>query len=175
MIYWNNTGLPLPSQNYRLRNESSTLRTKMDSGRYRQRQRFTNDLTLGILSFVFDEGEFARFQIFWESEIKNGSDWFKIPLALGRLKSPLIPDQESLRETDVRPTAGYQVRYLPHLNYEISFPIELLTDKVIDKDVLDVIEDDPQEFLDAIPFLQDEVNHMETLHPFKPRPTLYPL
>lgn len=75
--------LPDPSVDFSGRNESSTVRTAMDSGRIRQRRRYTQDFRTCSVSWDLDDTQFSLFQAFVFYKASSGADWFIINLPQG--------------------------------------------------------------------------------------------
>ena len=56
-------------------------RTQMDSGRARQRRRFTNVPQMVTVGWVFTQQEAALFEAWHRWELKDGAEWFEIELS----------------------------------------------------------------------------------------------
>lgn len=56
------------------------LRTDMDSGKPRQRLRFTQTIWTYSVSMFHTDSEFSTFLTWWRTTIHQGADWFSITL-----------------------------------------------------------------------------------------------
>lgn len=115
---WSTTDLPNPSIDYNGRIESSVIRTKMDSGRIRQRRRFTSGLRTLDVVWLFTDEQFALFQGVWHHKLFSGADFIdNFTLAIG----------ESLAQYDeVRFVGdGYTHNYVPHMQWRVRAKIEI--------------------------------------------------
>jgi len=102
---WPASKLPLPSTDFDGANERATIRTKMDSGRFRQRRRFTSGLRTFKASWQFDDDQFALFQGVVKYKLSEGADWFTIDLPFGdgfkNYRVRFIEAKESFNYQDV--------------------------------------------------------------------------
>ena len=83
MITWTTYSLPNPPADIGNSTTVSTIRTKMDSGRVRQRSRFTAAVRSVPCTWELSDAEFKVFQAVYHWKLTQGADWFTIPLALG--------------------------------------------------------------------------------------------
>lgn len=83
MFSWATTSLPNPTTDLGGRNESSVIRTKMESGRQRQRSRFTSGLRTFNASWQLTDAEWALFQGVHKYKLSMGADWFEMSLPFG--------------------------------------------------------------------------------------------
>ena len=83
MYAWPSTKLPLPSINFSNKAKTSVIRTQMDTGASRQRQRFTSGVRTVAAQWKLTDDEFALFQGVFKYKLSNGADWFTISLPLG--------------------------------------------------------------------------------------------
>ena len=65
--------------------EIAVRRTVMESGRIRQKRRFSVDLATHNVRFYFTDAQWATFQTFYQQSINNGQDWFTMSLRVGGL------------------------------------------------------------------------------------------
>lgn len=74
--------LPLPVKDgYSMSHQSPLQRSQLDSGRARQRRRFTSVPTYVQVKFFFETDAQAQyFEIFFRSVLKDGAEWFNMPL-----------------------------------------------------------------------------------------------
>ena len=63
--------------------EKAFIRTDMDSGPARQRQRFTATPNKLQLSWRFTPNEMIDFRTFFKTDIHHGTDWFNMSLDIG--------------------------------------------------------------------------------------------
>ena len=74
-------GLPCPLRDgYDLNPVQSFMRTPMDSGRARQRRKFTSVPEMVNVSWHFQDNEAAAFEAWFRDAIHDGADWFNIEL-----------------------------------------------------------------------------------------------
>lgn len=57
---------------------SPNQRTNMDSGRARQRRKFTSVPVMRSASWIFTSGEARLFELFYKDTLKDGTEWFNI-------------------------------------------------------------------------------------------------
>ncbi|EOV9740122.1 hypothetical protein ACM26X_10755 [Kluyvera cryocrescens] len=90
--------LPLPQQDgYGLTPVSPTLRTKLTSGRSRQRRKYTSVPTEASVSWFMESDSQAQLFEAWHRDvIHDGVDWF-----LMRLQTPLGVEDYKCRFTDI--------------------------------------------------------------------------
>lgn len=82
-IQWPALLLPRPQRNFNFSVSNSTLRTKFDSGRTRQRKRFTKDFRTISVAWSFNDDEFYYFESFVKETLSNGQEWFEMELIQG--------------------------------------------------------------------------------------------
>lgn len=83
MEQWPESVLPLPARAVSINNEGSVVRTEMESGLVRQRQRFTTQMEVYSVSWVFTPYQYVFFKTFFTNKISQGTDFFSIPLRVG--------------------------------------------------------------------------------------------
>lgn len=91
------------------------VRTDMEAGPARQRQRFTatpEDLTV---SWKFTPAQMEIFRVFWQDTIHRGADWFTMTLDTG----------DGLIAYDTRFTKPYKYQAAPGMNWVVSADIEV--------------------------------------------------
>lgn len=74
-------GLPVglhSGRSYQL--QSPLLRSDLESGRARQRRRFTNVPMGAKINWLFNDSEGQLFEIWWRDQLVDGSLWFECPL-----------------------------------------------------------------------------------------------
>ena len=81
MIEYPREYLPLPlREGYAFQAVSPMQRTEMQSGRARQRRRFTSVPTMASVAWIFDDVQAQLFEAWFEDALKSGSEWFDCPL-----------------------------------------------------------------------------------------------
>lgn len=84
MITWPAaSSFPAPKVDFGVTVSTQTIRTKMDSGRTRQRSRFTRNMRQMSASWKLSDFERSVFQSIYASLLTNGADWFYMDLPLG--------------------------------------------------------------------------------------------
>lgn len=74
-------GLPCAlREGYSLKSVSPLVRTEMQSGRARQRRKFTSVPTMARVSWLMDTLQAQLFETWWEGVLVSGSQWFDMPL-----------------------------------------------------------------------------------------------
>lgn len=154
MIAWPANILPLPSDSFSVDAEFANIRSKMDSGRVRQRPRFTKELELAKVEIQMNKRQYAWFKAFWVHKINNGNDWFTMTLPL--------PNGETLTDATIRFASDYRANHKTFENWDISATVEFETGTVISLDALDLaieadgdlesIQEDIEAFNDAFPY-----------------------
>lgn len=90
-------GLPCALKNgYGLDHVSPLARTDMESGRARQRRRFTSVPSTASVSWYFNDPQAAAFEAWFRDSINDGADWFNC-----NLKSPVGEKPYACRFTDM--------------------------------------------------------------------------
>lgn len=80
MIEYPRDYLPLPlREGYAFQAVSPLQRTEMQSGRARQRRRFTSVPTMASVAWIFDDVQAQLFEAWFEDALKSGSEWFDCP------------------------------------------------------------------------------------------------
>lgn len=82
MITWPET-LPKPILGFGVTDSTAVARTKMDSGRFRQRQRFTRDFRTMSATWKLSDLQYGYFQSIYKYSLNSGSDWFLMTLPMG--------------------------------------------------------------------------------------------
>lgn len=90
-------GLPLPlREGYAFQAVSPMVRSDLQSGRARQRRRFTSVPTMDSVSWLLDDVQAQLFEAWWEDALISGSQWFECPL-----KTPEGIQNYTARFTDI--------------------------------------------------------------------------
>jgi len=133
---WPHSILPLPSINFSGQNQSSVIRTAMDSGRFRQRRRFTKELNTLSIEWLFDGKEWLFFRSFFESNLEGGSIWFNITLNLGD-RTPV--GQSSDQNFRMRFISGYSYNYVPVNHWRVRGSIEIDNFRNYNSDIISLL------------------------------------
>lgn len=81
MIEYPREYLPLPlREGYAFQAVSPMQRTEMQSGRARQRRRFTSVPTMASVAWILSDVQAQLFEAWFEDALKSGSEWFDCPL-----------------------------------------------------------------------------------------------
>ena len=89
--------LPEPQRDgYGFQPVSPMARSELQSGRARQRRRFTSVPTVASVTWLMDDGEAQLFEGWFEHILLSGSLWFQCPL-----KTPLGMDEHRARFVDI--------------------------------------------------------------------------
>ena len=161
MFTWPENIVPLPSYNFDVDAEFSNIRSKMDSGRVRQRPRFTEELELASVKFDLTKKEYAVFKSIWVGCLNQGNDWFtmRLPVANG----------EDLTLVEVRFVSDYKATHRPFANWDISATLEFKESTNIGADITAVLISegfDTNEFELQAENLLLEVGHFHDNHSF---------
>lgn len=82
-------GLPFAlRENHSLQAVRPFVRTQLESGRARQRRKFTSVPTMTSAEFIFTSGQAAAFEAWFRDVLKDGTEWFGIvrKTPLGRVR-----------------------------------------------------------------------------------------
>lgn len=82
MITWPES-LPKPVLGFGVTVDTAVARTKMDSGRVRQRQRFTRDFRRMTATWKLSDTQYGYFQSIYHHLLHSGADWFSAYLPMG--------------------------------------------------------------------------------------------
>lgn len=149
------TKLPIPLQSgYSLQTVSPLQRTDLDSGRARQRRRFTSVPTMVSVLWRMKDGEAQVFEGFFRWTIKDGSKWFNCPL-----RTPVGYKLYECRFTDIYEgptlenyfywnyTAELEIRHRQTIDSEWNnFPEFIIGSSIIDQAVNREWPEYPEEF-----------------------------
>ena len=90
-------GLPLPERDgYGFQSVSPMIRSELQSGRSRQRRRYTSVPTTSTVSWLLDDAESQLFEGWFEYVLMSGTLWFECPL-----KTPMGLEDYRARFTDI--------------------------------------------------------------------------
>lgn len=78
-------GLPLPLRSgYDVNHASPLMRTELQSGRARQRRRYTSVPSLAAVTWIFSQSEAQFFEAWFRWHLADGTEWFN-----ARLRTPM--------------------------------------------------------------------------------------
>lgn len=124
--------LPMPTQNYSLSIEHNMVRTNMDSGRTRQRRRFTMSANTISVNWDFTDTEFQLFESWVTIILNGGASWFETDVLTGGGVTP----------HKVRIQAGkYRAKYTDHMRWRVSASLDVEAINRLDPSVLGVVLD----------------------------------
>lgn len=131
------TILPRPTPSLSQEVLPNTVRTDMDSGKPRQRLRFTSGWrTIGV-SWVFTNEQFAIFQAILKYKLNNGADFFDMSLPIG---DPDDVEEETFAVQSVRFIGGeFSIVYQDVMYWKISAKLETEETSPMDEAALDAI------------------------------------
>ena len=114
MITWP-TWFPAPDSSLAGTVQAPVARTKMDSGRTRQRPLVTGVNTLVDVRWELSDDEFGVFLSVFQNALSNGADWFLMPLTLG----------DATQTYTVRFVGGtLKHTFVPHLHWAVTASLE---------------------------------------------------
>ena len=146
---WPESELLLASNVFSIDSEFANVRSRMESGRVRQRPRFTQDVSLANIRFEYDKLQYETFRAFWAHRLNNGNDWFEMRLP--------VKGDESLTLVEVRFVSDYKADHRTHENWDISATIEFRAIPQMEEGGLDVLliyGGDTQAFLNDVAALK---------------------
>ncbi len=118
--------LPPPSINYSFNAETVLARTDMESGRYRQRRRFTTNIFFVNVSWLLNDAQLNYFVGWHKLSLLNGSLSFNIDLAFG----------QSLNANVAKIVNGlYDTRQVGHFDWRVTATLEVESPNIIDSDL----------------------------------------
>jgi hypothetical protein len=95
--------------------DTAFIRTEMEAGSKRQRQRFSAADDQLSMSWIFTFAEMTTFRAFFNTTINRGSDWFIMTLDVG----------DGMTTVDARFTSPYQYSRVQGDNWNVSANIEV--------------------------------------------------
>lgn len=115
MITWP-AWLPAPRVDFNNEVSQASVRTRMESGRFRQRTRFTRQNRTMKATWEMDDEQRAAFTSLFKFSLNGGNDWFTMTLPL----------EEGMTAVTVRFIASsYSEKYESVLHWTISASIEM--------------------------------------------------
>lgn len=135
-IDWPND-IPLPSSNLSGEGQASVIRTTMETGRTRQRNRFGTMANTYSVEWLFLADEYAAFMAFYQTTLKNGVLYFNLPL----------PETGTLDPVPVRFVEGRLTKsYVPHMQWRVTATVEA-----------EIIQSVPDPEINIMPLLYPDV------------------
>lgn len=117
---------PNPTVDFNGKASTTTVETKMDSGRKRRRRRFSSELTSLPVSWQMDDWEFGMFRAWVKNKISDGADKFTISLPVSG---------EGFKTVTVSLVGGeYTFKHSPVLNWTVSANLETEDSLIWDAD-----------------------------------------
>lgn len=124
------TNFPAPSADFSTDTEASSVRTRMESGRYRQRRRYTQDLVLVDIAWDLTDTEYGIFQAFVQHTLEQGTQWFDISIPVSG---------QGMQTHTVRFLEGkYKASYVPVSHWKVSARVEVQQPHRFDTSTLDI-------------------------------------
>lgn len=109
------TLLPAPSFAFSINTQSAITRTTIQGGKARQRRRTRKPTNLVTATWELDSTQISIFRSWFEDALKNGENWFTIPLKLSR----------SSKIFQMRFTQGYTTNHVPVNNWSVNASLEI--------------------------------------------------
>lgn len=158
METWPLSSLPYPSTDYSGSVDAGVLRTKMDSGKARQRRKTVSELATISVKWEFSDDEMSIFRAWHAEKLNLGVDWFNIDLPFG---GGLETQQARFVQGNFSPT------YTAHLYWEVTASLEVIKPVRPAEGLIDLLLDTTfmsqfDDFEDAIADLNTFINI--TLH-----------
>jgi hypothetical protein len=108
--------LPRPqASSYSGQQDAAFIRTEMEAGSQRQRQRFTAANHTVQMAWQFTAAQMADFKTFYDTTVNRGTDWFTMTVDVG--------GGDATR--DCRFTAPYEYTYMDGGWWQVSAPVEI--------------------------------------------------
>lgn len=132
MPLWPSVLLPNPDISFNGEVSGSTVRTPMDSGRVRQRSRFTRKYRSYDAQWTLSEFEFGIFQSFVAHKLTNGADAFDIELPVGA--------GDEMQEVSAKIVEGkYSHKYDGVMYWKVGCTLEVDTITIYTEEELDAL------------------------------------
>lgn len=126
---WATTNLPSPSTDLNATTNTSVVRTAMDSGHVRQRQRFTGGLRPFKASWELNDAQWALFQGVFVYKLHQGADFFIMNLPFG----------DGFKDYLVRFTGDLSGGYKDVMEWRVSINMETENISPLTEDEVDEI------------------------------------
>ena len=115
MVDWPDNFPSTTMDGFSVRPEDNTMRTRMDSGLTRMRQRFTTTPTIVKLRWIMKEEVFAMFEAWYKYKAKFGAEWVSMEIPTGR----------GMEEANIRFTRSYSSKQLSDEYWEVVADVEV--------------------------------------------------
>lgn len=151
--------LPLPSVSFNLDSNYSNIQSSMDSGRTRQRRRFSQEHEMASATFDLTRFQYAAWVAFWDIKINRGNDWFNMELP--------TPNGDRLTLSEVRFVGDYKAQHRANGNWDISVSLEYKDPDKAGLDYFDAFtiwEGDMDAFQADVALIWGEVEHYYVEH-----------
>jgi len=110
--------LPLPTQDYSLTVNNSAIRTQMESGRFRQRRRFTSSQNEISVKWEFTDEEYQLFESFVFYALNGGTSWFETKLVSG---GGIVTHTARIQDGSIKAS------YREHFGWAVSATLDIET------------------------------------------------
>lgn len=117
MFIWPSTIVPLPSFSFTIDSDYANIRSKMASGRTRQRKVNDDAEHLIQAQFSLNRTEWATFVGIWRQHLNNGVDWFLMDIPQ--------PDNTSLTQRTVRFISDLSQTHQSYENWTVRAVLEI--------------------------------------------------
>lgn len=108
--------LPKPTRNYSVDIENSAVRSNMDSGRIRQRRRFTASQNSLSVKWELTDEEFQIFESFVFHALSGGTGWFEADLLTG---NGIVPHKVRFQK------GRYKAAYRGFMNWLVTATLDV--------------------------------------------------
>lgn len=108
--------LPKPTRNYSVDIENSAVRSNMDSGRIRQRRRFTASQNSLSVKWELTDEEFQLFESFAFHALSGGTGWFEADLLTG---NGIVPHKVRFQN------GRYKAAYRGFMNWLVTATLDV--------------------------------------------------
>ena len=112
---WPESTLPAPSNVFAGQIDSATIRSTLDSGETRQRNRFSAETSIYQVTWQFTDSERAIFKAVVKHKLNSGADWFMISL-------PVNFGLETVKARIIN--GSYSEQHNLVLNWDVSVTLE---------------------------------------------------
>lgn len=130
MFDWTTAGFPNPTQDISAGVKPTVIRTEMDSGRVRQRKRFTSAIRTVPVRWTLTDAQWALFQGILEYKLNQGADWFTITLPTGN----------GMQSCTARFVSGsWNAKHVPVMYWDVTATLEVQGGSPLTEDEVDAI------------------------------------
>lgn len=118
-------------RDYNYQRKDIVVRTEMDTGRTRMRQRFSNGPTIANVSWLMTKPQMAYFEGFFLSVLQGGSQPFNLPIKSGT----------GTEEHEVRFTGPYSATLASDYLFNVTAQLEVAELQVYDAATMAIIDE----------------------------------